>query len=83
MGNEYTDFGKAFYCGESLNQTTSFVSRFPNSSLYMLSFNPDGLKKISFSVDQEWMLAIAYYRGQINKYKDHPLIQNIHKNYLF
>lgn len=77
MGNEYTDFGKAFYCGESLNQTASFVSRFTNSSLYMLSFNPDGLKKISFSVDQEWMLAIAYYRGQINKYKDHPLIQNI------
>lgn len=71
------DFGKGFYCGESIEQAISFVSRYPGSSLYMIYFDDKDLKKATFQVNQEWMLAVAYYRGRLEEYKDHPLIKGI------
>jgi len=76
-GRENNDFGKGFYCGETSEQASSFVSRFSSSSIYMIKFNDKDLKKVNFDVDQEWMLAIAYYRGTLDVYKEHPLIKKI------
>ena len=78
-GREHNDFGRGFYCGESMEQSTSFVSRYKDSSLYILSFDDKNLKKAEYQVDQEWMLTIAYFRGTIEKYKDHPLIKKLIK----
>ncbi len=71
------DFGNGFYCGESLEQSAMFVATLPNSSLYMLKFDPSGLKYRKFSVDREWMLTIAYNRGRLNAYKDTEIIRQL------
>ena len=78
-GREHNDFGRGFYCGESMEQSTSFVSRYKDSSLYILSFDDKNLKKVEYQVDQEWMLTIAFFRGTIEKYKDHPLVKRLIK----
>ena len=71
------DFGNGFYCGESLEQSVMFVAIYPNSSLYMLKFSLEGLKKKEYKIDREWMLTIAYYRGRLNKYANNKLIRKI------
>ena len=68
------DFGQGFYTGESYEQAVSFVSGFDNSSVYYLDLNETGLKCKRYNVDQEWMLTIAYYRGTLEEYRDHPEI---------
>ena len=76
-GRENNDFGSGFYCGETSEQASSFVSRFSSSCIYMIKFNDKDLKKVNFDVNQEWMLAIAYYRGTLDAYREHPLIKKI------
>ena len=76
-GRDNNDFGSGFYCGETSEQASSFVSRFPSSCIYMIKFNDKDLKKVNFDVNQEWMLAIAYYRGTLDAYREHPLIKKI------
>lgn len=71
------DFGNGFYCGESLEQSVMFVATYPNSSLYMLKFDPTGLKKKDYTVDREWMLTIAYHRERLDKYTNNELIKKI------
>ena len=73
------DFGKGFYCGESLEQSAMFVATYPKSSLYMLKFNPQGLKKRVFHVDREWMLMVAYFRGKIIGYEESEVIKELIK----
>jgi len=71
------DFCKGFYCGDSYDKSVSFVCRFPNSSVYIVDFNPNGLKGIEFEVNTEWMLAIAYFRGRLDAYKNKDLMKKI------
>ena len=77
VGRLTNDFGRGFYCGESIEQTTAFVSKFLDSSIYIIDFVDDELKCQTFNVDQEWMLAVAYFRGRLNDYKNHPYIKKI------
>lgn len=74
---ENNDFGKGFYCGESLEQSAMFVSGFPQSSLYMLDFDKAGQKELKLGVEQDWMLMIAFFRGKLTEHEKHPLIQKI------
>lgn len=76
-GRLNNDFGSGFYCGESIEQTTSFGSRFKDSSIYILKFDEKDLKFVNFDVNQEWMLAVAYFRGRLQEYENNILIQNI------
>ena len=71
----YKDFGQGFYTGESYEQAISFVSGFDNSSVYYLNFNDKNLKSKRYEVNQEWMMTIAYYRGTLDEYKNHPTIK--------
>ncbi len=71
------DFGPGFYCGDSYNNSISLVSRYPNSSVYFIDFNPESLLKKEFKVDLKWMLTIAYFRGKLKKYKESPIIKKI------
>lgn len=73
------DFGNGFYCGESLEQSAMFVATYKNSSLYMLKFHPGNLKCKKFSVDREWMLTIAYYRGKLEEYHDTKIVKQLAK----
>ena len=78
-GRNNNDFGQGFYTGESYEQAISFVSGFDNSSVYYLSFDDKDLKCKRYEVDQEWMMTIAYYRGTLDEYKNHPKIQALVK----
>ncbi len=71
------DFGQGFYTGESYDQAISFVSGFDHSSVYYLDFDETDLKCKQYKVDQEWMLTIAYFRGTLDEYRDHPSVKKI------
>ncbi|MBQ8260898.1 MAG: DUF3990 domain-containing protein [Lachnospiraceae bacterium] len=74
-GRKNNDFGQGFYTGENYEQALSFVSGFDNSSVYYLSFDDKNLKCKRYEVNQEWMMTIAYYRGTLDDYKNHPKIR--------
>ena len=69
------DFGEGFYCGESLEQSAMFVATYPMSSLYMLKFNRTGLRGKALSVNTDWMLMIAYFRGRLGEYENSGIIK--------
>lgn len=71
------DFGQGFYCGESLEQSAMFVSNYPRASLYMLDFDKTGMQELRLGVEQDWMLMIAFFRGKLTAYENHPMIQRI------
>lgn len=71
------DFGNGFYLGETLKQAGMFVSEDENSSVYLMSFNTSGLKSIKFSVDDNWMLAVAAFRDTLGEYINEPRVQKI------
>ncbi|MBQ0079018.1 MAG: DUF3990 domain-containing protein [Eubacterium sp.] len=76
-GRLNNDFGQGFYTGETYEQAVSFISAFDQSSVYMLDFNPTRLVSREYSVNQEWMMTIAYYRGRLDAYSDHPKIKRL------
>lgn len=73
------DFGNGFYCGENLEQSAMFVATHKTSSLYMLKFKPSNLTCKEFSVDREWMLTIAYFRGRLEEYRDTEIVKQLAK----
>ena len=79
-GRINNDFGQGFYTRETYAQAISFVSGFEGSSVYYLDFDNRNLKSKEYFVDQEWMMTIAYYRGALDNYKNHTIVQNIIKN---
>ena len=58
------DFGQGFYCGESFEQSSLFVSGFDTAS-------------VEYKVNQEWMLTIAYFRGRLKGYENHPIVDKL------
>ena len=71
------DFGQGFYCGESYEQSASFVENYQDSCIYYYAFNDSDLKCKKYNVNQEWMLTIAYFRGQLKKYENTPIIKQL------
>lgn len=71
------DFGKGFYTGESYNQAISFISGFSRPCVYFFDFEEIGLKCKKYEVNQEWMMTIAYYRGALDEYKNHSIVQRL------
>ena len=69
------DFGSGFYCGESYAQAAMFVARFSRSLCYFVAFDERSLRKRSFAVDDEWMLAVARFRGKLGEWADKQHIQ--------
>ena len=71
------DFGRGFYCGESLEQSAMFVANYPESSLYILEFDKTDLSYTQLNVDRDWMLLIAYFRNKLNDYAKYPVILDL------
>ena len=59
------DFGQGFYMGESFRQAALFVSNFESSCVYAIKFKDACLTKASYSVNTEWMLTVASFRGKL------------------
>lgn len=77
VGRKNNDFGQGFYTGETYAQAISFISGYDWSSVYYLDFNSQNLKCKEYHLNQEWMLTIAYFRGRLKGYEDHPIIKNL------
>lgn len=77
IGRANNDFGQGFYAGESYEQAISFISGFEKSSVYFIDFDEKNLKCKKYEVNQEWMMTIAYYRGVLEEYEEHPIIQRL------
>lgn len=72
------DFGKGFYMGETLLQSASFVSNYPNSSVYVFECQlSKDLKIKEYDVTHEWMILISYFRGKIDDYKDSKYLKKL------
>ncbi len=71
------DFGRGFYCGESLEQSAMFVANYPESSLYILELDKSNLIYTKLNVDRDWMLLIAYFRNKLTDYSEHPVITSL------
>lgn len=73
------DFGTGFYLGESLIQSSLFVSNFEKSCVYIAEFHTGELTGITYEVNRDWMLTIAYFRGRIQKFHDSNVIRDLLK----
>ncbi len=74
-GRSNNDFGQGFYTGETYEQAISFISNFDKGCVYLFDFDVHDLKCKRYDVDQEWMMTIAYYRGALEAYADHPMVK--------
>lgn len=77
VSGDSNDFSDGFYMGQDIAQGGMFVGEEPNSSLYILTFKPKGLKVAQFNVSVDWMLAVCWYRDKIPQYEDSPRIKKI------
>ena len=73
----HNDFGTGFYLGTSFEQAANSISFLDANKVYSFKFNSRGLKVVKFEVNTDWMLAIAYYRGWLEEYKNNPIIHDI------
>lgn len=75
--SEYNDFGKGFYLGETLEQSSTFVSLYDESIVYSYGLFSNKLKTYTFDNDNDWIITIAYNRHQLQKYKDSKKLKKI------
>ena len=73
------DFGVGFYLGTTFEQASTYITNVESKKVLAFTLNMKDLKVVEFKVDRNWMLAIAYYRGWIDKYENHKIIKNIIK----
>ena len=71
------DFGIGFYLSESYLQAANYISALNRNKVYAFNLNMNGLKTYKFVVDNDWMIAIAYFRGWLNEYNNHPFILKV------
>ena len=71
------DFGVGFYLGENYRQAATYIANGNSVSVYAFKLNLNGLRIKKFNVDKEWMIAIAYYRGWLKEYLNHPYVEKI------
>lgn len=72
------DMGRGFYLGESYEQASFYVFSMNKSSIYVFdSSKLSSLKIKEYSVSLEWMLIVAYFRGQLEAYKNSSIIKKL------
>lgn len=70
------DFGKGFYLGTSIEQAAAFISTYKESSVYIYKLKDlNNIKIREYSVNEDWMLLIAYFRGNLEEYKNSKRIK--------
>ena len=73
------DLGVGFYLGETFEQAANYISIFGSNKVYCFRLDLNELKIYKFEVSNEWIIAIAYFRGWIDEYKDYRLVKDILK----
>ena len=77
---EHGDFGKGFYMGTTELQPKSLVVNDENPVFYTLKLNSSDLRVKSFEANFEWIVAVAYFRGRLDRLPTQYL-QQIKKQY--
>jgi transcriptional regulator with XRE-family HTH domain len=73
------DFGIGFYLGTTFEQASTYITNVESKKVLAFNLNMKDLKVVEFKVDRNWMLAIAYYRGWIDKYENHKITKDLIK----
>lgn len=71
------DFGKGFYLGESFEQAATYIAISKSHHIYSFVLDLTNLNIVKFSVEEEWMYAIAYFRGWLDKYQNSEKLKSI------
>ncbi len=71
------DFGVGFYLGETYNQAASYIANGNSPFVYVFHLDTNELNITHFAVNREWMIAIAYFRGWLNEYKNNNYVKKI------
>lgn len=82
FAEDRNDMGKAIYFGDNIFQSTSWVSNYNNSYIYICEYDTNAkLNIINYGVEEDWMLTVAYFRGRLGKYKNNKKIDRIINKY--
>ncbi|MBR2761770.1 MAG: DUF3990 domain-containing protein [Solobacterium sp.] len=74
------DFGRGFYCGDTFRQSSMFVCGYPHASVYIVRFEKSrDLKMKQYLCDLDWILTVALCRGRLERYADHPKLEELRK----
>jgi len=68
-GSSRNDFGKGFYLGETLYQSSLFIAGYPKGKIYKYSLNLSRLR-VKYLQGEEWAMFVAYNRGYTSKHID-------------
>lgn len=69
--------GKAFIWANLFFNAASFVSTSTTSSIYVGLFNKENVKIKTYDVSLKWMLAVIYFRGKLDEYRNSNFIKEI------
>lgn len=64
---DHTDFGRGFYMGTTEIQPKSLIMLHAKPVFYTCKLNLTGLKVKYFNADFEWIVAVAFFRGKLDK----------------
>lgn len=71
------DFGVGFYMGETFEQAANYISFLDAFYVYCFKLSLNNLRIFKFDVNTDWMIAIAYFRGWIEDYKECFFIKRV------
>lgn len=75
ISRERCDFGKGFYMGTDPIQPLTLVCNEDKPVFYSFSMDLSELKVLEVSMDIDWAMLIAYYRGYLEKGRDSVLYE--------
>ena len=61
------DFGKGFYMGTEPEQALTLICDYDKSKFYIVSVAVNELEILDIPANLEWAMAVAYYRGRMEK----------------
>ncbi|MBB6713478.1 DUF3990 domain-containing protein [Clostridium gasigenes] len=81
-GRNFSDFGLGFYITTNIDMAKDWASRKKDRPAYVNKylFNTEGIKSLTFDLDINWILFIAYNRGLILNKELKELLQEKYKN---
>lgn len=71
------DLGKGFYLGETLEQSSMFVSNDDKSHVYSYGLYLHDLNVYEYKIDTDWVIAVSYNRGLLQEYDSSSKLQKI------
>ena len=74
------DFGVGFYLGKTFKQASAYIANSNENRVYAFKLNTKNKNICEFNVDSKWMIAIAYFRGWLEDYKENKIIKDILKS---